>query len=89
MDKKIRPSKIYITTNINNHESDQEEYTFDEETNHNQSQQWREEFVVAKLFHIGETLVHQTTLNDHLTNMLEFHQRYYVDMLQSPIVIEE
>jgi len=89
MDKKIRPSKIYITTNINNHESDQEEYTFDEETDHNQSQQWREEFVVAKLFHIGETLVHQTTLKDHLTNMLEFHQHYYVDMLQSPIVIEE
>ncbi len=38
MDNKIRPSKFYITININNHESDKEEYTLDEETNHYQSQ---------------------------------------------------
>ncbi len=31
MNNKIQPSKIYIITNINNHESDQEEYTLDEE----------------------------------------------------------
>jgi hypothetical protein len=35
MDNKIRPSKIYITININNHESDKKEYTLDEKTNHN------------------------------------------------------
>ncbi len=46
MDNKIRPSKIYITININNHESDKKEYTLYEETNHNQSQQWREESIV-------------------------------------------
>jgi len=43
MDNKTEPSKIYTTININNHGSDQEEYTLDVETNHNQSQQWREE----------------------------------------------
>ncbi len=64
-------------------------YTLDEETDHNQSQLWREEFVIAKNFHTVETSVHQTTPQDHLTNMLEFDQSYYVNMLQSLIVIEE
>jgi hypothetical protein len=50
--------KIYIATNINNHGSDQEEYALDEETNRNQSQQWKEESLVAELFHVAKTLVH-------------------------------
>jgi hypothetical protein len=37
MDNKIQPSKNYITTSINNHGSDKEEYTLDEETDHNQN----------------------------------------------------
>ncbi len=51
MDNKIWPLKIYNTMSINNHGSDEEEYTLDEEIDHNQSQQWREESNVAKLFH--------------------------------------
>ncbi len=50
MDNKTQPSKIYTTTSINNHWNDQKEYTLDEETDHNQSQQWKEEFVIAGLF---------------------------------------
>ncbi len=46
MDKKIRTSKIYITTNINNHENDQEEYKLDEETYYNQGQQWMENLLL-------------------------------------------
>jgi len=89
MDNKTQPSKIYTTTSIDNHGNDQEEYTSNEQTNHNQNQQWREEFVVAKLFHIAETSIHQTTFESHPTNRLEFDQCYYVDMLQSLTVIEE
>ncbi len=81
MDNKIQPLEIYTTTNINNHESGQEEYyTLDEQIDHNQSQQWKEESVVAELFHLAKTLVHWTTPKDHPTNRLEFYQRYYVDM---------
>jgi hypothetical protein len=58
MDNKTQRSKFYIATNINNHGSDQEEYTLDEETNCNQSQQWREEFATVELLHITKTLVH-------------------------------
>jgi hypothetical protein len=88
MDNKTWPSKIYIATSINNHGSDQKEYTSNEEIDHSQSQQWREESVVAKFLHIVKTLVHQTTLKDHPTNMLKFDQHYYVDMIQSLVMIE-
>jgi hypothetical protein len=70
---------------INNHGSDQEEYTLDEEIDQNQNQQWREEFNVAKIFHIVEISIHQTTLEDHPTNKLKFD--HYVDMPRSPTVI--
>jgi hypothetical protein len=33
--------------------------------------------------------MHQTIPKDHPTNKLEIDQNYYVDMLQSVIVIEE
>jgi hypothetical protein len=36
MDNKIRTSKIYNATNINNHGSDQKECTSNEETDHSQ-----------------------------------------------------
>jgi hypothetical protein len=88
MDNKTQHSKIYTSTNISNHGNDQEEYTLNEQTYHNQSQQWKEEFVVVKLFHIVETSIHQTTREDHPTNRLEFDQRYYVDMPQNPVMIE-
>jgi hypothetical protein len=45
MDNKIQPWKIYNAISINNHGSDQKEYTSNEETDHNQNQQWREESV--------------------------------------------
>ncbi len=89
MDNKIQPSKIYTATNINNHGSDQEEYTLYEKNDHKQSQQWREEFVVVEFLHIAKTLVHQTTHEDHPTNMLKFDQHYYLNMIQSLAVIEE
>jgi len=47
MDNNTQPSKIYTTTSINNHGSNQKEYTLDEETNHNKSQQWKEEFATT------------------------------------------
>jgi hypothetical protein len=58
IDNKIQLSKIYISTNINNHGSDQNKYTSNEETNCNQSQQWREEFVATKLLHVAKTSIH-------------------------------
>jgi hypothetical protein len=88
MDNKTWPSKIYTATSINNHGNDQKEYTLDEETNCNQSQQWKEEFVVAKFLHIVKTLIHQITLKDHPTNMLKFDQHYYVNMTQSLAMVE-
>jgi hypothetical protein len=69
MDNKTQPLEIYTSTNINNHGNDQEEYTLDEQTYHNQNQQWREEFVVVKLIHIAETSIHQTTREDHPTKL--------------------
>jgi hypothetical protein len=89
MDNKIRPSKIYNAININNHGNDEKEYTSNEEIDHNQNQQWKEKYVAIEFFHIVETSIHQTTLEDHPTNMLEFDRCYYVKMPQSPIVIEE
>jgi hypothetical protein len=89
MDNKTQPSKIYTSTNINNHGSDQKEYTSNEQTDHNQNQQWREESVVVKLLHIVETSIHQTTREYHLTDRLKFDQRYYVDMPQKPAMIEK
>jgi hypothetical protein len=74
MDNKTWPLEIYIATNINNHGSDKKEYTLDEKIDHNQSQQWKEESIVEELFHITEKSMHQTTLGDHPTNMLEFDQ---------------
>jgi len=56
----------------------------------NQSRHWREEFIVVEIFHIVETSIHQTTLGDQLlTNRLEFDQHYYVDIPQSPTLIEK
>jgi len=72
MDSKIRPSKIYTITSINDHGSDQEVYTSNGKTDCNQSQQWKEKFVVVEFLHIAKTLVHQTTPNDHPINMLKF-----------------
>jgi hypothetical protein len=72
MDNKLRPSEIYTATNITDHGSDQEEYTSNEEIDRNQSQQWREESIVAKFLHMAKTLVHQTTPKDHPTNILKF-----------------
>lgn len=46
----------------------------------NQSQQWGEEYITIKLFHIAKTIVHETTLEYHPTKMLEIDQHYYVDM---------
>jgi hypothetical protein len=89
MDNRTRPSKIYITTSIKNHGNYQEEYTSNEKIDHNQSQRWREEFVIVEFFRIIETLVHQTTFDDHPTNKLEFDQHYYVKMLQNPTMIEK
>jgi len=89
MDNKTRPLEIYTTRNINNHGCDQEEYTSDEQTDYNKSQQWREKFTIVELFQIAKTLVHQTTLEDHPTNMLKFDQHYYVDMPQNPTVIKK
>jgi hypothetical protein len=71
MKNKTQPSKIYTTININNHGSGQEEYdTKDEQTNCNQSEQWKEQSIVIELFHIIKTSVHQTTLENHPTNKL-------------------
>jgi hypothetical protein len=90
MDNKIQPLEIYTIINSKNHGSDKEEYTSDEEIDCNQSQQWREEFFVVELLHIVETSTHQTTLAyQYATNSLEFDQRYYVDIPQSPTLIEE
>jgi hypothetical protein len=47
----------------------------------------KEDSSVAKPFHIVETSIHQTTLEDHATNKLKFDQHYYVNMPQSPTVI--
>ncbi len=81
MDNKTQPSKIYIAININHHGNDQEEYTLDEEIDWNKSQRWKEEFFVVKLFH--------TVVDQYVTNSLESDQRYYVNMPQSPTLIEE
>jgi hypothetical protein len=62
MDNKIQPLEIYTIINSENHGSDQEEYTSNEEIDCNQNQQWREEFFVVELLHIVETSIHQTTL---------------------------
>jgi hypothetical protein len=48
-----------------------------------------EESNAIKLLCIVQTIVHQTTHEDHPTNKLEIDQHYYVSMLQNPIVIEE
>jgi hypothetical protein len=53
-------------------------YTIEEEAKNNQ--QWGEDFVVMKFFHIGETIQHLPMY------MLENDQHYYVDMPQTPIV---
>jgi hypothetical protein len=58
MVNKTRPSKIYTTTSINNHGSYQEEYTSDEQIDRNQSQQWKENFAIAKFLRIAKTSIH-------------------------------
>jgi hypothetical protein len=53
MDIKTRPLEVYtIVANINNVKNE-EDCTTKEEVENNQ--QWGEDFVVAKLFHIGST----------------------------------
>ncbi len=89
IDNKIWPLEIYTITNINNHGNDQKEYTLDEKIDCNQSQKLKEEFVVVKLFHKTKTSIHQITPKDHPTSRLEFDQCYYVNMLQSPTMIEK
>jgi len=88
MDNKTRPLEIYTTKNIN-HGNDQEDYTSDEQIDYNKTQQWKEEFTIVEPFHIAKTSIHQTTLENHPTNMLKFDQHYYVDMPQSLTVIKE
>jgi hypothetical protein len=48
-----------------------------------------EESIIVELFPIVETIVHQTTYENHPYNRLKIDQCYYVDMPQGPIVIEE
>ncbi len=49
-----------------------QEYTLEEEIDHNQGQQWGEEAIVVESFlHIAQTTIHQTTLKNHPTNRLE------------------
>jgi len=67
MDNKIQPSKFYTTININNHGSNKEEYTLNEEIDHNQSQQWKEEFATVKLL---LKLKHQS-IKQHLNIILQ------------------
>jgi hypothetical protein len=86
MDSKTRPSKVYTTSiNINNAKSE-EDYTIEEETKNNQ--QRGENFVAAKLLHIGETIQHLTSENLP-TYRPKNDQHYYVDMPQSPLVREQ
>jgi len=76
MDSKIRPLEVYtIAVNINNAKSE-EDYTIEEEAKN--SQQWGEDFAVAELFHISETIQHPT-FKDLPTYMLKKDQCYYVD----------
>ncbi len=51
MDNKIKPLKVYTTTNMNNVGSE-EDYTIEEEAKNNP--QWGEEFVVVGFLHIAE-----------------------------------
>jgi hypothetical protein len=54
MDSKIGPLEVYITlTNINDARSEKN-YATKEEAESNQ--QWGEDFIVAKLLHIVETI---------------------------------
>jgi hypothetical protein len=51
MDNKIKPLKVYTTTNMNNARSEKD-YTIEEEAKNNP--QWGEEFIASKLLHIVE-----------------------------------
>jgi hypothetical protein len=77
---KIQPSKIYITSSINNQGSE-DDYTTNKEADHNQD--WG-----GELLHIIE-IIQQIVVEDLPTNMLKNDQHYYVNMVQSLTMIEK
>jgi len=85
MDNKIKPSQVYIVVNLNN-AWNQEEYTTTNEAENNP--QWGEKFVAIELLHIVKTN-HRPTFEDPPIYKPKNDQHYYVDMPQSPIVIEQ
>jgi hypothetical protein len=52
IDNKIRPSKVYIATNLNNGRNEKD-YIIEDEVKNNP--QWGEGFVIIKLMHAIET----------------------------------
>jgi hypothetical protein len=55
MGNKTKPSKVYITTNVNNVRNEKD-YTIEQEVENNP--QWGEESIVADLFYIIKTNQH-------------------------------
>jgi hypothetical protein len=85
MDNKIRPLEVYSTINLNNARNE-EEYTIENEAENNP--QWGEEFVVIELLHIAK-IDQCPTSKDPPIYRPKNDQHYYVDMPESPIVIEQ
>jgi len=76
---------LNLTLKGNNAKSE-EDYKTNEEVENNQ--QWGENFAVANLLHICETIQH-LTFKDLSTYMLKNDQRYYVDMPWNPTMKEQ
>jgi len=85
MDNKIRPLEVYSIINLNNARNE-EEYTIENEAENNP--QWGEEFIAIELLHIVE-IDQCPTSKDPPIYKPENDQRYYVDMPESFIVIEQ
>jgi hypothetical protein len=85
IDNKTRPLEVYIATNLNNGGSE-EDYTIENEAKNNP--QWGDGFVIIEFMHIVETNQHPTS--KYLPNyMLKNDHRYYVNMTQNSIMIEQ
>jgi hypothetical protein len=85
INNKIRPSEVYIATNLNDGWNE-EDHTIEDEAKNNP--QWGEGFATIELMHIIETNQHSTS-EDLPNYMPKTNHHYYVDMIQNFTMIKQ
>jgi hypothetical protein len=81
MGNKIKPSKVYTTTNVSN-VGNEKDYTTKQQVENNP--QWGEESIIAQLFHIIKTNQHPRFEN---LPMSQNDQHYYVNTPDNLIML--